>query len=388
MITTNDFCKKEYGQKLYKISFDAGFSCPNRDGTISNGGCIFCSEGGSGDFAVKIFDKSVSETVDFEDRIQLAKDRVASKYKGDKYIAYFQAFSNTYSDVNTLKNLYEPIVKRDDITVLSIATRPDCLNEEIYLLLNDLNKIKPVWIELGLQTTKRKTIDLINRGYATDIYDKAIRRLNELGIHTITHVILYLPGEDLSDMKKTISHAIEVGTKGIKLQLLHVLKNTLLADIYKENPFYIPTLQEYADTLKECLSIIPENIVVHRLTGDPPKRLLIEPAWAKDKKKVLNTITDTITPPRDYYVYMLECADGSYYTGSTNDVIKRYHNHSIGKGCKYSSTHLPVKLVFVENCHSKRKALSREYAIKQLTHKQKESLIKDININEVSSFLL
>ena len=292
MITTSDFCIKEYGQKLYKISFDAGFTCPNRDGSISKGGCIFCSEGGSGDFAVSI--KSCANDNELEEQIRKAKEKVARKYKGDKYIAYFQAYTNTYADINTLRNIYEPIIRRDDIAVLSIATRPDCLNEEVYSLLSELVKIKPIWVELGLQTTKEKSIAVINRGYDTCVYDDAIKRLNEIGIHTITHVILYLPGESTIDMQNTISHCVSVGTKGIKLQLLHVLRNTRLADMYEHEHFHIPSLNEYISTLKECLSIIKDDVVVHRLTGDPPKKLLIEPIWAADKKRVLNTINQAI----------------------------------------------------------------------------------------------
>lgn len=389
MLTTNDFCKKEYGTKLYKISFDAGFSCPNRDGKIATGGCIFCSNGGSGDFAVKLYDEATHNMLSaeaIEEQIVVAKQKVAKKYKGDKYIAYFQAFTNTYADVDTLRNIYMPIIKRDDIAVLSIATRPDCLNNDIYTLLDELNSIKPVWVELGLQTTKQSSIEYIRRGYDTSVYDEAIVRLNDINIHTITHIILYLPNETCEDMLESVRHAISVGTKGIKLQLLHIIKGTQLANIYTKEPFDIATLPEYADMVKRCVDIIPESIVIHRLTGDPPKRILIEPKWAADKKNVLNTINDTINPPSDYYVYILECGDGSYYTGSTNDVIKRFTKHVNGIGCKYTASHHPTALAYVEICPGKRAALKREYAIKQLSHKEKAALIAS-DFNKVSLFL-
>jgi len=377
MISTNDFCKKEYGMKLYKISFDAGFSCPNRDGKISHGGCIFCSEGGAGDFAVKL-----SDSFSFsEEDIAKAKEKVSKKFKGDKYIAYFQAYTNTYADTDILEKLYMPVVNRDDIAVLSIATRPDCLSEETYELLDKLNKIKPVWVELGLQTTKKNSIELIRRGYDTAIYDKAVKRLNKIGIHTITHVILYLPGESLKDMHNTIRHAVSLGSKGIKLQLLHVLKGTELEAYYESTHFHIPSLTEYTETIKSCLELLPENMVVHRLTGDAPKKLLIEPKWSADKKNVINTINEAINPTGPYYVYMLKCNDGSFYTGSSNDVKSRFSKHAKGQGCKYSKSHLPVELIYVEALPSKRAALQREYAIKQLSKANKIALLNtDKNI--------
>lgn len=389
MITVNDFCKREYGKKLYKISFDAGFTCPNRDGSISTKGCIFCSEGGSGDFAVRVCEDEINCRSDgtyvyskeFEEALLKAKSKVAGKYKGSEYIAYFQAYTNTYGDVDRLRRLYMPVVMREDVAVLSIATRPDCLSEEVYSLLDELVAIKPVWVELGLQTTKKKSIQMINRGYENAAYDRAITRLNAIGVHTITHVILYLPGENQKDMLNTVKHAVKAGTRGIKLQLLHVLKNTELARMYEEKPFYIPQLAEYSETVKSCIEVIPEDVVIHRITGDAPKRLLIEPKWSADKKNVLNTVMDVINPPEPYYVYMLRCGDGSYYTGSTNDVKKRFGKHSSGNGCKYTASHQPVELIYVEECRGKRAALSREYAVKQLTRGQKTDLISsEINI--------
>lgn len=381
MLTMNDFCKKEYGQKLYKISFDAGFTCPNRDGTCGSRGCIFCSAGGSGDFAVKLFDCNTN----FEDQIQLAKDKVSKKYKGDKFIAYFQAFTNTYAPVSKLRDIYMPIINRDDIAVLSIATRPDCITDETYELLDELNHIKPVWVELGLQTTNESSIEYICRGYDTKMYDDAIVKLNRLGIHTITHIILYLPGESKSDMLDTVKHTIKIGTQGIKFSLLHVLEGTDLADDYAKNNFYIPSLEEYSEMIKACLELCPDDIVIHRLTGDAPKKILIEPKWTADKKKVLNTLKDVLAPAEDYYVYMLMCGDGSFYTGSTNDVRKRFAKHSAGLGCKYTKTHQPVQLIYVENCYSKRAALQREYAIKQLSKPQKIKLL-DSSANIIACF--
>lgn len=288
MITTKDFCIKEYGCRLYKISFDAGFSCPNRDGRLGNRGCIFCSEGGSGDFAVKISPEVLADPEMLEAKIAEAKSRVSDKYKGEKYIAYFQAYTNTYSDAKTLKEIYLPVITREDISVLSIATRPDCINDKVLEVLKELNLIKPVWVELGLQSTKEESVEYIRRGYDTAVYDEALLKLNQIGIHTITHIILFLPGETREDMLNSVKHAVNAGTKGMKLQLLQVLEGTDLAIDYKEKKFYLPTLEEYADTVKECISVCPKDMVFHRITGDAPKRILIEPKWAADKKKVLN----------------------------------------------------------------------------------------------------
>ncbi len=376
MITTSEFCKREYKEKLYKLCFDAGSTCPNRDGKCGTGGCIFCSEGGSGDFAVYINE-------DLDRGIAEAKAKVSSKFKGERYIAYFQAFTNTYvpesvsdSPYDYLKKLFMPVIMRDDIAVLSIATRPDCIDDEVLKLLDELNKIKPVWVELGLQTVKKESCEFINRCYVNQVYDDAVKKLNALNIHTITHVILYLPNETKEDMMRTVKHVIKVKSKGIKLQLLYILKDTPLADIYEKDrtAFKIPTLEEYVETLKEIVSVLPEDMVVHRLTGDPPKKLLIEPKWAQDKKKVLNTINAALSD-EPYYVYMLRCGDGSLYTGSTNNVDKRLKAHKSGAGCKYTRSHQPVELVYTEKLNNKSEALKREYAIKQLGKAQKEKLI-------------
>ncbi len=283
MITTNDFCKNEYGEKLYKLSLSGRFSCPNRDGKIGYGGCIFCSEGGSGDFAENC-DLPVST------QIENAKKRVALKFKGDRYIAYFQSFTNTYAPIEYIRSLYDEVSDREDIAVISIATRPDCLSDEVMTYLSELQKKKPLWVELGLQTVKPESIEYIRRGYDTQVYDDAISKLNAAGIHTITHVILGLPGENRQDMLSTVNHVYESGSKGIKLQLLHVLDGTDLADEYKAGKFKTLEMDEYIDILIDCLKILPPEMVVHRITGDGPKKILIAPLWSANKKSVLNTI--------------------------------------------------------------------------------------------------
>lgn len=283
MITLNDYCRKTFGEKLYKLSLNGGMTCPNRDGTCGTEGCIFCSAGGSGDFTPDV-------TLPIEAQIEAAKKKVSAKFHGDRYIAYFQAYTNTYAPVDRLRALFEPVIHRPDIAVLSIATRPDCLPDDVLSLLGELNQIKPVWVELGLQTVKEESIGYICRGYPTEVYDRAIANLNALGIHTVTHVILGLPGETLSDMEATVRHAIEAGTRGIKLQLLHVLKGTGLADDYEAGKFNVLSLDAYIEALRACLSLLPADLVVHRLTGDGPKKLLIAPQWSADKKAVINRI--------------------------------------------------------------------------------------------------
>ena len=283
MITVNEYCKKQFGEKLYKISLNGGMSCPNRDGKLDVRGCIFCSAGGSGDFAP---DRSIP----LDEQIEDAKRRVSSKYKGTHYIAYFQAYTNTYAPVEKLRALFMPVIKREDIAVLSIATRPDCLSDEVLDLLRELNDIKPVWIELGLQTIHEKTADYIRRGYSLPVYDKAIRDLEAIGIHTITHLILGLPGETKEDMLQSVRYVSNCGSQGIKLQLLHVLKGTDLASDYEKGLFRTLLFDEYIDLLADCVRLLPKDMIVHRLTGDGPKNLLIAPMWSADKKRVMNAI--------------------------------------------------------------------------------------------------
>ena len=283
MLTTNDFCKINYGEKLYKLALSGKFSCPNRDGKLGYGGCIFCSEGGSGEFAENC-ELPVSE------QIENAKKRVASKFKGDKYIAYFQSFTNTYAPMEYIRSLYNEVASRDDVAVISIATRPDCLSDEVFDYLKELQAKKPLWIELGLQTVKPESVTYIRRAYETSVYDEAVSKLNAIGIHTITHVILGLPGEDKEDMLTTVKHVCEAGSKGIKLQLLHVLEGTDLADDYRDGKFKTLDMDEYIDILAACIKLLPKDMVVHRMTGDGPKKILISPLWSGDKKTVINAI--------------------------------------------------------------------------------------------------
>ena len=292
--TLSDYCKEKFGTKVYRLSLSTGCSCPNRDGRAGRGGCSFCSEGGSGEFATKV--KPV------EVQIEEAKDRVKSKFPKDikeedkKYIAYFQSFTNTYGDVDRLGRIFKDAILRDDIAAISIGTRPDCLEDDMLDLLNELNKIKPVWIELGLQTIHEESAKAFNRGYSLPVFNKAYMELKKRNIEVIVHVILGLPGETDKDMYETVRYLANLSPKldGIKLHLLHILKNTRLEREYREKPFKILSLDEYTEILINCLRILPESVVIHRMTGDGDKRLLVEPLWSADKKKVLNTINKAI----------------------------------------------------------------------------------------------
>ena len=286
--TVNQYLKEKYGQKIYKIAIDGGFTCPNRDGRLDTRGCIFCSAGGSGDFAE---DRSLSVT----EQIERGKRRVESKMPYDqtesnKYIAYFQAFTNTYAPVEHLKSLYMEAVRHPDIVAISIGTRPDCLPEDVLNLLGEINKIKPVWVELGLQTIHEKTADYIRRGYPLSVYDKAVEELKRRDIEIITHVILGLPAESREDMLESVRYVGDSGVQGIKLQLLHVLKGTDLEKDYKAGLFKCLTMEEYIDLIADSLDILPEDIIIHRMTGDGPKRILVAPEWSADKKRVLNEL--------------------------------------------------------------------------------------------------
>lgn len=278
--TANDYYKQKFGSKVYKLSIDGGFTCPNRDGTIGTGGCIFCSSLGSGDFA--------ASGDNIAKQLQNAKQRVENKIKSGKYIAYFQSFTNTYATVEKLKSIYYEAIKPDYIVGLSIGTRPDCLHDDVIELLKEINKIKPVSIELGLQTTNEKTAQYIRRGYETKVYFDAVKRLKNAGIEVVTHVIVGLPYETADDAVKTTLDAIAAGTDGVKFHLLHVLKNTDLEKEYLNGKFKCLTIEQYAEILKKCISILPPDIVVHRITGDGAKRHLIAPLWSADKKTVLN----------------------------------------------------------------------------------------------------
>ncbi len=280
--TLNSFLKEKFGTKVYKIALNGGFTCPNRDGKIDTRGCIFCSKGGSGDFAE-------SPELSITEQIENGKKRLKKKIKNGKYIAYFQAFTNTYAPVEKLKAIFTEAINHPDIVALSIATRPDCLGDDILALLGELNKIKPIFVELGLQTVNKSTAKYIRRGYTLDVYDKAVEDLHKIGINIVTHIILGLPSESIEDMLKSVKYACRV-TDGIKLQLLHVLKGTDLATDYEQGKFEVLSFEEYTDIIVECVKIIPQDVVIHRLTGDGAKKDLIAPLWSADKKTVLNTI--------------------------------------------------------------------------------------------------
>ena len=280
--------KEKYGGKVYKLSLQSGCSCPNRDGTIGRGGCTFCSEGGSGDFASAYTDS-------IECQIEEAKKRVDAKFpKGDphRYVAYFQSFTNTYGDVERLENLYRRTLEFPEIVELSIGTRPDCLPPEMLTMLSELNHIKPVTVELGLQTIHEKTALRIHRGYPLSVFEEAYKNLSEIGVGIVVHVILGLPGETKEEMLETVDYLANLTPTlpGIKLQLLHILKGTQLAKEYERCPFPVFSMEEYTDLVVECLKRLPKETVIHRMTGDAPKSLLIEPKWSADKKRCLNMI--------------------------------------------------------------------------------------------------
>lgn len=280
--TLNSYLKDRFGCKVYKIALDGGFTCPNRDGTVGTGGCIFCSKGGSGDFA-ESREKSISE------QIADGKKRVSKKIKDGKYIAYFQAFTNTYAPVERLRELYTEAISQPDIAALSIGTRPDCLGENVLALLDEMNKRVPVFVELGLQTIHEDTARYIRRGYDLSVYDKAVADLHKIGVNVVTHLIIGLPGESKEDMLRSVEYVCKM-TDGIKLQLLHILKGTDLETEYNSGKIKELTLEEYTDIIRDCVKIIPKSVVVHRLTGDGAKKDLIAPMWSADKKNVLNTI--------------------------------------------------------------------------------------------------
>ncbi|MGN1329248.1 MAG: TIGR01212 family radical SAM protein [Eubacterium sp.] len=281
----NNYLNDTFGCKVYKISLDAGFTCPNRDGTIGSRGCIFCSAGGSGDFAQ-------SSKLSITQQIEKGKKLVSSKIKSGKYIAYFQAYTNTYAPVNVLREKYYEAINHKDIVALSIATRPDCLGDDVIELLDEINKIKPVFVELGLQTIHEETAKYIRRGYTLDVYNKAVNDLKSIGVNVVVHVILGLPNETKANMLETVDYVCKSGIDGIKLQLLHVLKDTDLEKDYLEGKFKVLEFDEYIDLIKDCLEIIPNSIVIHRLTGDGAKKDLIAPLWSADKKRVLNAISN------------------------------------------------------------------------------------------------
>lgn len=279
----NEYLKEKFGDKVYKLALNGGMTCPNRDGTLGSRGCIFCSAGGSGDFAE-------SSELSVTEQIERAKARVSRKIKSGKYIAYFQAYTNTYAPTDYLRKIFTQAIQNPSVVALSVATRPDCLPDDVLELLGELNGIKPVWVELGLQTIHEETAKYIRRGYTLDVYDNAVRRLKSKGIEVITHVILGLPNETHEDMYETVKYVCSGGVSGIKLQLLHVLRGTDLAKDYENGLFDVLSMEEYLHILDKCLDIIPKNTVIHRLTGDGAKKDLIAPLWSADKKRVISEI--------------------------------------------------------------------------------------------------
>ncbi len=317
----NQYLRDTFGEKIYKIALDGGFTCPNRDGLVDRRGCIFCSGSGSGDFAADR-NKSITE------QIKEGRLRVTAKMPdgNNKFIAYLQAFTNTYAPIDKLRSIYMEAISHPDIVSLSIATRPDCLSDEVIALIDEINHIKPVWVELGLQTVHKDSSDYIRRGYELDVYDSAVSRLHAIGVHIVTHVIIGLPGEDKEKMLETVRYVGDLARKltqknmtaasedagpkyayskevintlrshpfGIKLQLLHVIRGTDLAKDYEAGVFDVLSMDEYIDIVTESLSVLPKDMVIHRITGDGDKRTLIAPLWSGDKKRVLNALNKSI----------------------------------------------------------------------------------------------
>lgn len=280
----SDYLRTEFGEKVYRLSLSSGCTCPNRDGQIGYGGCTFCSEGGSGEFA--------SSAAPIDDQISAAKKRIAEKTDAKRFIAYFQSFTNTYGNTDRLRKLYLETIRREEIAALSLGTRPDCLGPAVMDMLCELKTIKPVWVELGLQTIHERTAERIRRGYPLPVFEEAYSKLKASGIPVIVHVILNLPGESRDDMLETIHYlaALAPELDGIKLQMLQILKGTAMAVEYEKEPFPLMDLEQYAGLICECAEILPQNTVLHRMTGDGPRRLLIAPLWCLDKKRVLNRL--------------------------------------------------------------------------------------------------
>ena len=275
--------KQLYGEKVYKITLNGGMTCPNRDGKIGHGGCIFCSTAGSGDFAGPA-------TYYITKQLAMGKENLTKKRPVHSYIAYFQAFTNTYAPVEYLRQIYMEAIQDPDVQILSIATRPDCLPDDVLQLLEEINQIKPVWVELGLQTIHPQTATYIRRGYPLEVFEEAVNNLRKRNISVITHTILGLPGENEDMMLETIDYLNKMDIQGIKLQLLHILKGTDLALDYEKQPFWSPSMEEYISLLGTCIARLRPDITIHRLTGDGPKELLIAPSWTSQKRTVLNTL--------------------------------------------------------------------------------------------------
>ncbi|MCI5821902.1 MAG: TIGR01212 family radical SAM protein [Lachnospiraceae bacterium] len=289
----SQYVKDTFGEKVYKIALDGGFTCPNRDGSLGTRGCIFCSGKGSGDFAQSpVRDKQGMP--DIFAQIEAGKKRVEAKNKSGKYIAYFQSFTNTYGDVSYMREVFGQAMAHPDIVAVSIGTRPDCLPPEVLDLLAELNKRKPVWVELGLQTIHPETARYIRRGYDLPVFEEAVKNLKAMGINVIVHCILGLPGETKDMMKETVSYIGKSGADGIKLQLLHVLKGTDLAEDYVQGRVPVMEMEEYVKLVADCIALLPKNMVIHRMTGDGDKKILMAPLWSGDKKRVWNALQKEI----------------------------------------------------------------------------------------------
>lgn len=286
------YLKEKFGEKIFKVSLDGGFTCPNRDGTLSYKGCIFCSESGSGEFAGN---RKNSITNQINEQIKFLEKGVDKKY-----IAYFQNFTGTYGNIDYLRTIYEEANKHPSIVGIAIATRADCLSEEVLELLSEFNEKTHLWIEIGLQTVNDKTAEIINRGYKTEIFTEKMKELNKRNIKVVTHVIIGLPNENKNDVFSTIDYIIEQKTWGIKLHLLYILKNTGLFEYYKSNPFEIMKKEEYISLVTEIISRLDKKIVIHRLTGDAPWKDLYEPKWSTDKRGILNGINKLLKEKKIY----------------------------------------------------------------------------------------
>lgn len=280
----NDYCKQTFGEKVYRLSLQGGMTCPNRDGTLSRLGCSFCSKGGSGDFAAPA-SFSISE------QLNTAKERIRNKTDCRKFIAYFQSYTNTYAPVSYLRSIFSEAVSHPDVAVLSIGTRSDCLPEEVLELLSELNTIKPVWIELGLQSIHNSTLQRLNTHTTAEQFDRAFTALSQRQIPVVAHLILGLPGETKEMMMESVLHLAKLNVWGVKLQLLHILQHTALAEEYAQHPFPLFTCEEYCDFVVDCVEQLPPDMVIHRLTGDGPKKILVAPEWSGNKKLALNTLS-------------------------------------------------------------------------------------------------
>ena len=289
----NNFLREKFNEKVFKISLDAGFSCPNRDGTINSGGCIFCSERGSGDFAG---DRRFS----IKDQFSSIKEMMNKKWKNGKYIAYFQAYTNTYADVTILRKKYDEALSQEDVVALAIATRPDCIDDKILELLSEYNKKTYLWVELGFQTVSDKTAKIINRGYELEVFEKALARLRKNNIDVVVHTIFGLPGENREDMLKTIDYVAHKDVQGIKMHLLHVMKNTPLEKFYHDGKLEFMSEEQYIHIICDAITRLPKDMVIHRLTGDAPRSLLIEPKWSLKKWEILNHIDKRLEEEKLY----------------------------------------------------------------------------------------